>query len=74
MGGRIEERDCVHRGHRQYRFGNTGRLQAAGKGLSDLGGHFKHVPSLGATQATFLEDTIPRGKEKRIKLYSLVEA
>jgi adenylate cyclase len=34
----------------------------------------KHIRSLGATQATFLEDTIPRGKEKRIKLYSLVEA
>jgi adenylate cyclase len=34
----------------------------------------KHIPSLGATRATFLEETIPRGKAKSIKLYSLVEA
>lgn len=33
----------------------------------------KHIHSLGATQATFLEETIPRGRVKPVKLYSLEE-
>jgi adenylate cyclase len=33
----------------------------------------KYIHSLGATRATFIEETVPRGRAKPIKLYSLEE-